>query len=124
MLYNYIVISYCLCVLFSIICMSIVSTGSTVFILSNFFDTAIYFLMAGLAFVASKVFKFSDTTTLVVSSLLSYIGLLLIFCGIQGKDIFSIAYEMHQGQQFVVLLLPFIASNIALILWSSIKGKK
>lgn len=123
MIYRYITISYCLCVLLSVTCILIVDSESPVLVIFFIFQTAIYFLMAGIASVASKVFKCSDPTTLVLSFLLSYIGLLLMFCKIKDKNIFYIAYEMHQGQQFVVLLLPFIVSNLVLILWSIIKGK-
>ncbi len=124
MLYRYIIISFCLCVLSTFISTSIVRPGSSVFAVAFIFQVAAYFLMVCIAFVVSKVFKWSDTIALILSFLLSYFGQLLVLWNINGNDFFISMVGFHEGRDFVGFLLPFILSNIVLILWSSIKGKK
>lgn len=123
MLYRNIILSFSLCVILTFISTSINRPNSSAFFPAFVLGIGAYILMFIIAFVTSKLFSLTDTTAFIISFLTSYVGLMLILWSINGGGILNSLQKLHYGKDFLGFLLPFILSNIALIIWTIIKRK-
>lgn len=122
-MYRNIIISFCLCVVLTFISMSFNRPNSSSFFPAFILEIAAYILMFIIAITTSKIFSLSDAASIVISFLTSYVGLMLILWKINGGDIIELTQKFHSGKDFLGFLLPYILSNIALIIWTIIKRK-
>jgi hypothetical protein len=87
-------------------------------------EVAVYVLMSVIALLASKIFSLSDVASFVISFLISYVGMVIILWKINGSDILNAVQSFHSGPDFLGFLLPYILSNMVLIIWTIVKHKE
>lgn len=115
--------SFCICTVLTLIFVNIFRPNSSVFFPSFVLQLLAYAIMLICAFAISKTHISSTILIYTVSFIVSYFLLLLILWRINAGNIFDTIMKVHQGKDFMSMLLPFIASNILLLLYILISKK-
>lgn len=116
--------SYLICFVLTLILINIYRPNSDMIFPFVILQSLAYAIMFLCTFIIGKS-KISNTFLMFsISFIVSYFFLFLFLWRINGADIIQTVVDMHRGPDFMSLLVPFIASNILMLLYILISKKQ
>lgn len=121
MIYKNIILAFALCVLSTFGLLLINRPDSSAFIPSMVLQTLAFAILVLLAFLLNKTTSISDISNYTVSFVAAYVVLLLVVWKINGSSFMEFIIKYHKGKDFWSVVVPFIISNLTMIIWQVIR---
>jgi hypothetical protein len=109
--------SFCICILITLIFVNVFRPNSSVFFPSFILQLLAYVIMLICAFIIGRTQISNSILTYTLSFIVSYFLLILILWRINSGNIFETIIEIHKGKDFMLMIFPFISSNILMLLY-------
>lgn len=123
MVYKKIIYSTVLCLLLTFLFGSIYRPNSSVIFPSIALQLVAFFIMILAAIIVKNILPTNQVLTLLLSFIISYIILIIILWRINAGEFISLIQRIHKDRDFMVVLFPYIYSNILLIVYNLFSKK-
>jgi hypothetical protein len=117
MIFKLIGFSFGICIMLTIALANFYRPNSSVVFPSMVLQILAFAIMLVIAFVFKKVIASNTALNYSVSFILSYSLLLLVLWRINAGELVSTIMKIHKGKDFMSMLLPFIVSNISMLIY-------
>lgn len=121
---RYFYFSFSICSALTFIFLVIVDKSIIIFI-PTFLIHILAFLILLLSNLFFKILRLNHIIlNFIISFLLSYFFIIFVFWKINQGDFFMLVLELHKVKNFIVSLLPYIISNIYIVLYTKFQTKQ
>jgi len=121
--YNNILISYFSCILLTIVLIYFTRPVSTFFFQILVLQSFAFALMGFIRYLLNRYLLKYILVNYLISFIVAYLSLLIIIWKINGGEFIKFVVSFHLAQDYLSCMLPFILSNVGLMLWWIVKIK-
>lgn len=114
---KFISVAFIICITITLILANVVRPNSSVFAPSFVLQLFAYLIMMICAIVVSKTQINNTFSIYLISFITSYFIIQFILSYINSGNLFEIVISINKGKDFMIMLFPFILSNILMGLY-------
>lgn len=124
MIYNYIWVSSIICFILSIVFINIIGKYSGFIFIIGLMHLFAFLIMICIAYLLKLINMKSDILKYLISFVLSFSSIILFFNHVNGANIFNDIMEPYFLIDFMILLFPYILSNIVCFIFLIFEGRR
>ena len=120
-----ILLAFICCIFITALLSGIYRPGSSLFLPYLFLQTIAFMVMLLSVFLFAKyATKLASQFIYLLSLLIAYIMLMFVIWRINGADLLQFVVKYHQGKDFFSMVLPFVITNIFVLIWLIVKNHR